>query len=143
MPYEFLDDLTLSDEAFRAAGATLDELFISSWSAVLHLLIDNPEELQNCETRRFSLENTSIDLLLYDFLEKQLYFKDTSGLFLLLESVAVKQQGTIWTLTAEVRGEELDMQRHLPGTDVKAITMYGLQVTKESSGWVATVVVDV
>lgn len=143
MPYTFLDDLTLSDEAFRATGESLDELFTSSWLAVLHLLIGNPESLEPRSTEILELESSSIDLLLFDFLEGQLYIKDTTNLFLKPYSVAVSAQGETYCLAAEMRGEEFDPARHVAGTEVKAITMYQFNVTKQDDVWIATVVVDV
>ena len=143
MPFTFIDDLTLSDEAFRATGADLCELFTSAWDAVLHLAIGNPEEIRNCEARSINISDSSLDLLLYNFLEKQLHFRDASNLFLKVVSVSVVQRGESWILKADVCGEAFDPGRHIAGTEVKAITMYGLEVKMRGSECMATVVVDV
>jgi len=143
MAFSFIDDLTLSDEAFRATGTDLDELFASSWLAVLHLLIGNPEALRPEQTEHIELGNTSIDLLLFDFLERQLYIKDTLGAFLRPDSVTVTAADGRYSVRSDLRGEAFDPHRHVAGTEVKAITMYRLEVKKSDGLWTATVVVDV
>jgi len=45
-------------------------------------------------------------------------------------------------LKAILSGEKIDPDRHELGTDVKGVTFYKYDVSRNSQGWKATIVVD-
>jgi SHS2 domain-containing protein len=146
MPYRYLDNLTVADVAFEARGATLEELFTSAWAATLGVMIENPESLGTVETRTITLEEPSLDFLLHNFLQELLYYKDAEGLLLRIEDCRIhyhKDTGEPARLTSRARGQEINPRIHILGTDVKAVTYFRYELTRERRGWKATVVLDV
>lgn len=143
MPYEFLEDIATADIAFRAEGRNLEELFKSAGDAVINTMIDNIEAIALTETRTFTLENDQLDLLLFNFLQEFIYYKDSELLLLRAEKVQIEQQGTDYHLTATTQGEKLDRDRHHQRVDVKAVTLHRFQLEQTATGWMASVILDI
>ena len=146
MPYRFVDDLTVADVAFEARGTSLEELFCSAWQATLEVMIENPSALADVESRTIALEEQSLDLLLYNFLQELIYYKDAEGLLLRIDDCRVQfreQAAGPARLQARVSGQTVDSEAHRLGTDVKAVTFYNFSLHRDSLGWRATVVLDV
>jgi SHS2 domain-containing protein len=138
-----LEGLTLADVAFRAEEADLEELFRTAWRATLELMLPDPSTLRPTERRRIALANPAVDLLLFDFLGELIYYKDSEGLLLGLERLALQGGPGGYRLEAEAAGEAADPARHSLGVDVKAVTLHHLAVEPSPRGWQATVVIDV
>jgi SHS2 domain-containing protein len=169
--FEYLDDLTSADVAFRAEGDSLEALFTAAWEATLRVMIWLPGEnerpdvsgrtkeggapalrrsesepgtgLRHRVRRRFRLGAPNPELLLHDLLEELLYRKDAEGLLLELGSCRIEQDGGLWRLQAAAAGEAADPARHRLGIDVKAVTWHRFSLTQEQGRWQATVVLDV
>jgi SHS2 domain-containing protein len=143
VPWSFLDELTSADIAFRATGSSLEELFSSAADATAAVMIGDPSALQPRQSRPVSLRAENIEMLLYELLEAVLVLKDTDGLFMRVGGIAISHDAAGWSLDAVLKGEALDTLRHRAGTDVKAVTMYGFSVRRETTGWISEVVLDV
>ena len=146
MPYRFVDDLTVADVAFEARGNSLEELFCSAWQATLQVMIENPSVLVDVESRAITLEEQSLDLLLHNFLQQLIYYKDAEGLLLKIEDCRIQfqeQEAGSAKLEARASGQTIDPQALRLGTDVKAVTFYNFSLHRDSRGWSATVVLDV
>lgn len=147
MPYEFLDDIATADIAFRAWGKDIEELFVASGDAVINVMIENLEAIALNQTRTFSLENDALDLLLFNFLQEFVYYKDSELLMLRPQQVDIKenqtQESLTYTLTAVTKGERLDPERHHQRVDVKAVTLHRFQLEKTDDAWTAMVILDI
>jgi SHS2 domain-containing protein len=146
MPYRFVDDLTVADVGFEARGTSLEELFCSAWQATLQVMIENPSALVGVESRAIALEEQSLDLLLYNFLQELIYYKDAEGLLLRIDDCRIQfreQEAGTARLQARVSGQTVDSEAHRLGTDVKAVTFYNFSLHRDNLGWLATVVLDV
>ena len=82
MPYKFLEDIGTADIAFEATGRDLPELFTAAADATMNVMIDNLDGIEPCETRQIELSSDKIDMLLFDFLQELIYFKDARRLLL-------------------------------------------------------------
>ena len=142
MPYEFLDDVAIADIAFRAWSKDLEELFIAAGDAVINTMIDNLEAIALNETRTFNLENDQLDLLLFNFLQELVYYKDSDLLLLRAQQVHIEEEGNYY-LSAITQGERLDRDRHHQRVDVKAVTLHHFQLEKTDDGWIAMVILDI
>ena len=89
MNYEFLEDIAIADIAFRASGDTLEEVFQVSGDATINAMIENIEEIQPKETRNFHIENDELDLLLFNFLQELVYYKDSELLLLRTQEIKI------------------------------------------------------
>ena len=143
MAYRYLDDIALADIAFEAEAASPGELFAEAWAATLAVMVDEPQDLGSDVARRVSLTEAALDLLLFDFLNRLLYYKDAERLLLRATGVDVRPAAGGWSLDAALAGEPIDPARRALGVDVKAITMHRLSVGETERGWRATVVLDV
>jgi SHS2 domain-containing protein len=143
MPYEFLEDFATADIAFHAWGDDLEEVFQSAGDAVINTMIDNLEAIALTETRTFELENDELDLLLFNFLQEFVYYKDSELLLLRSQQVEILKKETIYHLTATTQGERLDRDRHHQRVDVKAVTLHQFKLQKTDQGWMAQVILDI
>jgi SHS2 domain-containing protein len=141
--FRYLEDIALADVAFEATGGSPGELFAEAWSAALGVMVDDPRSLAaDCE-RRVSLTESALDLLLFDFLGRLLYYKDAERLLLRAARVDVARAAGGWSVEALLAGEEIDPLRRSLGVDVKAVTLHRLSVQEAPGGWRAVVVLDV
>lgn len=143
MPYEFLEDIATADIAFHAWGDDLEEVFKSAGDAVINTMVDNLEAIALTETRTFQLENDQLDMLLFNFLQEFVYYKDSELLLLRAQQVEIETKETDYYLTAVTQGERLDRDRHHQLVDVKAITLHQFQLKETNAGWMAQVILDI
>lgn len=143
MSYEFLEDVATADIAFHAWGKDLEELFIAAGDATLNVMIDNLDAIALTETRTFSLENDELDMLLFNFLQEFIYYKDSELLLLRAQQVEISEKDGVYQLNAVTKGEKLDSDRHQQRVDVKAVTLHQFQLEKTDDGWTAMVILDI
>ncbi len=140
MPFRFLPDVALADIAFEAESDSPDGLFETCGAAITDIMVD-PKTLRPTTERSFSLESEDLDRLLYDFMTELIVIKDVESLLFKEYEVKVSPQGT--SLTAVIKGEAIDRERHRLRNDVKAVTMHLFGVKHEGRRWRTTVVLDI
>ena len=143
MSYEFLEDIAIADIAFRAWGEDIQELFKAASDATINTMIDNLNSIEPKQTRIFSLENDELDLLLFNFLQELIYYKDSEQLLLRAQQVQIELKNALYHLSAVTQGENLDPNRHHQRVDVKAVTLHRFQLEKVENGWTAMVTLDI
>jgi SHS2 domain-containing protein len=143
MPYHYLEDIGTADIAFEATGRDLPELFTAAADATMNVMIDNLDAIEPGETRQIELSSDKIDMLLFDFLQELIFFKDARRLLLRTREAQIDHKGDEYFLKAEVAGERLDDTRHQQRADVKAVTLHGFSVKKHNGGWRAKVLLDI
>ena len=143
MPYKFLEEIGTADIAFEATGRDLPELFSDAANATMNVMIDNLDAIEPRETRHIELSNNELDMLLFDFLQELIYFKDAEQLLLRVRDARIEKRDEKYFLTAEAAGERLDAARHHQRADVKAVTLHNFSVAKEDDRWKATVLLDI
>jgi SHS2 domain-containing protein len=143
MPYEFLEDVATADIAFRAWGETLEETFGAAAEATLNVMVEEVEAVQPRERRDLRLENEELDMLLFNFLQELIYYKDSEKLMLRTPQIRVEETSRPYTLEATATGEQLDPDRHHPRVDVKAVTLHHFRLTQTDRGWEAMVILDI
>ena len=143
MPYHYLEEIGTADIAFEATGRDLPELFTAAADATMNVMIDNLEAIEPRETRRLELKNDAIDMLLFDFLQELIYFKDADRLLLRIREVQIDEKDDAYSLNATAAGESLDPARHRQRADVKAVTLHDFRVEKSDGGWKASALLDI
>ena len=143
MHYKYLEDIGTADIAFEACGRDLAELFRVAADATMNVMIDNLNAIEPCETRRIELKNDQIDMLLFDFLQELIYFKDTDRLLLRVRDVQIDEKESSYFLKVIAAGEKLDSARHHQRADVKAVTLHQFRVEKIDNEWKASVILDI
>ncbi len=143
MPYEFLPEAATADIAFHASGKDLPELFISAGDALMNVMIDNLESIAPRQSRTIGLENEELDMLLFDTLQEQIYYKDAEQLLLRFTRIEISESNDKYYLQGKAEGETLDPSKHLQRADVKAVTLHQFTLAKTIDGWEAAVVLDI
>ena len=143
MPYAFVDELTVADIAFRAWGQTLEETFTAAAEAVMNAMVDELSTIQPHETRTFSVEDEALDMLLFNFLQEFIYYKDAEQLLLRVWELHIAAERAPFALRATAAGEPIDPQRHPLRVDVKAVTLHHFALAQTANGWEATVILDI
>jgi len=109
----------------------------------MNVMIDNLDAIEPRKTRHIELSSDGIDMLLFDFLQELIYFKDAARLLLRVRDVRIEERDEKYFLKAEAAGEPLDAARHHQRADVKAVTLHDFSVEKENGGWKARVLLDI
>ena len=143
MPYHYLEEIGTADIAFEATGRDLPELFMAAAGATMNVMIDNLDAIDPRKTRHIELMNDKLDMLLFDFLQEFVYFKDAERLLLRVRDVRIEQRDGKHFLKAEAAGEPLDSARHHQRADVKAVTLHDFSVEKQDEDWKARVLLDI
>jgi SHS2 domain-containing protein len=143
MPYHYLEEIGTADIAFEATGRDLPELFMAAADATMNVMIDNLDAIEPRETRHIELVNDKLDMLLFDFLQEFVYFKDAERLLLRVCEVSIEEKDGKFFLKAKTVGELLHAARHHQRADVKAVTLHGFSVEQQDDGWKARVLLDI
>ena len=131
-----------SDLTFEAEGATLADVFAASAEALLAATVEQPDRVDPLESRVLEMTDRHADLLLLRFLNELIFLRDAEGLVLRPRDVSFSGDGE-FRLRAELVGEALDRERHIPASEPKAATPHGLRVEPVARGWSATCTIDV
>jgi SHS2 domain-containing protein len=143
MPYEFVDELTVADIALRAWGRDLAETFVSAADAVMNAMVEDLDAIQPHDTRLLSLEHEALDLLLFNFLQELVYYKDAEQLLLRVRQLRIVEDNQPYTLHATAVGEPITPDRHRMRVDVKAVTLHRFSLIQTERGWETTVILDI
>jgi len=143
MQYRFLEDVATADIAFEASGQTLEEVFTASAEATLNVMIEDLETVQPREERGISLADSSLEMLLLNFLQEIIFYKDAEQLLLRIVECRIAETDGEFRASAKGRGERLDPERHEQRVDVKAVTLHQFRLEKTDSGWRAHVILDI
>lgn len=143
MSYTYLDDIAVADAAFEARGHDLPALFTAAAEATMNLMVDLPEVIENKIRRQINLTDEELDMLLFQFLQEFIYYKDAEDLLLRVSDIGIVKKEGHYLLRAETLGEHRDPDRHRLKVDVKAVTLHRFKVESMEDGWKATVVLDI
>jgi len=143
MPYRFLEDIAIADVAFEAWGETREAMFTAAADALMNVMVADLETIRPVEEVEFRLENRALDMLLFDFLNEVIFYKDARLLLLRAEALSIIPSKNRFTLKAVARGERLDPARHPLIVDVKAVTLHRFLVEETKDGWRSVVVLDI
>ncbi len=141
--FELIDGITMADMAFRATGESIEELFHAAAAAMMSVMLENPASIDKIRCMDFTISNRELDLLLFQFLQEFIYYKDADSMLLYPDEIHIGSSSDGFTLKCVACGEMFDRGKHRINTDVKAVTLHGLNVAEENHRWTATVVLDV
>jgi len=143
--YSYIIDknMTMADVFIRINEKTPEDLFSAAAYAMISVMLENPDSIEEKETVRIDLHADEMDILLYDFLGELVYRKDADGTILLPSSITFTSGDRPFALSAELSGEKINKQKHMFRVDVKAVTMHRLEVKRMNGDWSCSFVMDV
>ena len=142
MPYKYLDHIAIADAAFQATGATLEEMFTSAADAAMNVMVADLNTIADQHQKHIQLSDESLDMLLFQFLQEFIFYKDAENLLLRPQTLKITHTPPTYTLNAQLSGQTINPKIHELVTDIKAVTLHRLKVQKTKSTWTATVVLD-
>ena len=143
MPYIYKDDISIADAAIEVYSDSLEGIFIDSGKALTNTMVDNLESINIKKKIEFKVESEEIDMLLFEFLEQLVIEKDANQLIFSEFNINIKELDEKYELYAIAKGEHIDYKKHELCADVKAVTLHRFSLTKEDSGWKATMILDI
>lgn len=136
--YEIVDHT--ADVGVRAWGRTPEELYVHMAEGMFSLIV-GPEEVRERKTVRVEARGQGEEGLLVAWLRELLFLFDTQHFVAKAFRIDRLEPGRV---EAQVSGEKLDLSRHSPGREVKAVTYCDLAVTHQPDGtWVSQVIFDI
>lgn len=143
MPYKFFEDIAIADVAFEATGKTREELFESAGLAVTNTMVKDLKSVKQKVEKKFTVESDSIEMLLFNFLQEIIFYKDAEMLLFNKFELNISNIKKKWQLSGSMHGEKLDMRKHELLVDVKAVSLHDYKVEETKDGWKADVILDV
>ncbi len=143
MGYYYLDDIATADIAFKAEGRTLEDVFIFAAEALIDSMVGDISSIRLKVSREIRIKQDSIDMLMFDFLQEFIYYKDAENLILLVGNLSIEHKNKTYILSAKGKGESIDPERHKIKADVKAVTLHKFEVKQTDSGWQSQVILDI
>ena len=133
-----------ADIGVEIYGQTLTELFCNAGYALFDTLVD-AATIRLALTRTVTVTGSDVEILLINWLRELLYlFAVEQEVYAEFEIVSgVQTEGCTPTLTAIVKGEPFDPEKHDFRTEIKAVTYHLLAVTQANGIWTARVLFDV
>jgi SHS2 domain-containing protein len=128
-----------ADIGVRGFGDTLPAAFEQAALAMTAVVAD-PESIEPRDDVEIECSAPDQELLLVDWLNAIIYEMATRRM--LFSRFAVQLEGD--ALHGRIGGENVSIERHKPGVEIKGATYTNLSVRRETDGqWVAECVVDV
>jgi SHS2 domain-containing protein len=121
----------------------VEETFVAAADAVMNAMVEDLEAIQPQDTRILNVEHEALDLLLFNFLQELVYYKDAEQLLLRVRQLSIADDRQPYTLQATAVGERIDSNRHHMRVDVKAVTLHHFALRQTEVGWGATVILDI
>ena len=143
MGFYYLDDIATADIAFRAEADTIEGVFLFSAQALLDSMVAETGSIKAKTARNINIKQDALDMLLFDFLQQLIYFKDAENLLLSVNDLKIEKNNKSYQLSALAKGEKISPERHQLKADVKAVTLHKFQVSQTDSGWYAQVILDI
>ncbi len=134
MRYEQLEHT--ADVMIKAYGGTLEECYGNAAYALFNTMVDATTIVPTQEVDIVQ-EGHDHESLLYNFLSEFLFVHDVTRLVLSEFDVTIDG----FKIRCKARGERLDLEKHQPKTEIKAITYHMLKVDTEEPS--VTVIFDI
>ena len=131
-----------ADVLFVARADTLPELFRECALATEETMVD-VATIKPLQKIKILAESKDVPSLLHDFLYELVFFKDYKQLLFSKFEIEIVEQTGGYSLTCLAYGEKLDVARHDPRVDVKAVTRHEFEVVKDKQSWKAKVLLDI
>lgn len=134
MRYELLNHT--ADILIKAHGGTVEECFANAAYAMFDQMVDLSlvKAVGEVEVR---IQGEDLVEMLYDMLSELLYVHEVDGIVLSEFEVRFVEGGAVCV----ARGEDLDLQRHHPRTEIKAVTFHMMEVDEQEPS--VTVLFDI
>ena len=137
--YKLLKDEATADIAFIAYGKDLSELFRNISIAVSNIMVLKAE-VNRTKKINFTIHSKSLDLLVVDFINKIVFYKDYKNLLITDSKIQIDKK---LNLKCQADCEKIENLKDRFLVDVKAATLHELEIKKEKGLIKCKIVLDV
>ena len=131
-----------SDIGFRAYGRDLAEAFENAAFALFEVMVDTGK-VEPREEIKIEIEAEDEKALLYDWLDRLIYFHDSDNKMFSKFSVKISKSLGGFKLSARIRGEVFEPAKHSGRTAVKAMTYHMMEIKQEPGKCYVQAIVDI
>ena len=131
-----------ADVLMQVCGRTEKELFEEAARALFSIMFPSSKEGEASVHFTLSEETPSEGnktQLLHEFLSEILFYAEVECVALCRAEVTFTPSG----LSAKIYGETYNREKHAGGTEVKGISLSGMEITRTNEGWCTLVLFDV
>ncbi len=128
-----------ADLGFRAHGRTREDLFANCAHALLFIILD-PSDVLEEQQWEITAEGSDNESLLVNWLNEVLYYVDSKRTVFSAFAVSFP---TPFQLACTASGQLRNPVQHAVRLSVKAVTYHQLKVSQRGEAWTAEVYVDV
>lgn len=131
-----------ADLRIEVWGKTRKELFVNAVKAMFDLMIDmsGDKEKEKLEEKTIKIDGNDLEATLVNLLREALYLFNGQG-WLVRNCKPLELKGK--SIIARFQGEPYSRKKNPLKTEIKAVTYYGLIISKANKSWQAKVVFDV
>lgn len=126
-----------ADIKIRVRAPALESLFSETLNAMMQIIYGT--DRRGCIQKMIQIESSCNESLLADFLSEVLFISEVENL--VFSDADIKING--FHLFAVLNGEEFDPVRHSGGSEVKGISYSGLEIAKDTNGYMLDIIFDV
>lgn len=130
-----------ADVGLIVLAPSLDDLFATAARGMFDYIVVNRDEVRETESEAVVISALSPDELLAEWLNELIFRTETRHR--LYRSYEVRVAADALSLTATIRGEAIDHDRHELDHEVKAVTRHGLDLRREGEHWRAEFILDI
>lgn len=123
--FEYFD--VTADIGFYAFGKNLNEAFENAGLAIFNI-ISNTENIGQDKSITFEITSEDEISLLYDYLEELLFYHEIEFALFSDFNVNIEKIDENYHLTATIKGEDINWDRHERNCEIKAITFHQMEV---------------
>lgn len=123
--FEYFD--VTADIGFYAFGKNLNEAFENAGLAIFNI-ISNTENISQNKSITFEITSEDEVSLLYDYLEELLFYHEIEFALFSAFDVKIEKINENYHLTATIKGEDINWDRHERNCEIKAITFHKMEV---------------
>lgn len=136
---EIIEDHASADFVFDAYGQTLPDLFEACAIATFGAITDL-ERVELLHENKFELLGDDVNELLFGFISELIYLKDVERTFYCEFKIAISNDNK--SLSAIVKGDRINYDKHIIKTDVKAVTYHNLNITFDKTYFKTRMILD-
>jgi tRNA nucleotidyltransferase (CCA-adding enzyme) len=128
-----------ADIGVRGIADSEEEAFVQA-AIALTAVVTNPDSVKQSVSVAIQCDAPDHELLFAEWLNAIIYEMATQNMLFSEFNINIENN----SLTATLRGETVDIERHSPAVEIKGATYTSLKVAKDEDGkWLAQCVVDV
>ena len=128
-----------ADIRFRITAVNIHDLFKESAKALMGVMYSGQAGSQI--SRKFSIKAENLHELLSMFLSEILYLSDAENI--VFSGFDISIDDTYTTLSADLSGDPFIRKNHGGGSEVKGISLYGLEIKDKDGMYIVDLLFDV